>query len=71
MLVGVVKMLRSEDLIKEYRWPMKGDRLLRDSEDWNRGVDFCQDKGTRHVAIWAGYMNAGAELIKILPEQTK
>ena len=30
MLVGVVKMLRSEDLIKEYRWPMKGDRLLRD-----------------------------------------
>ena len=42
----------------------EGDRLLRDSEDWNRGVDFSRDETSRHVHIWSGYENAGAALVK-------
>ena len=30
----------AELLERKYRFPTKGDRLLRDSEDWHRGVEF-------------------------------
>lgn len=56
------------DESKEFRWPKKGDRLLRDSEDWNRGVEFSHDEVSRHVHIWSGYMTAGATLIDACEE---
>src|SRR5690349_12076247 len=46
------------------RWPKKGDRLLRRSDDWNRSVDFSQDAFARHVHIWSGFMRAGAALVE-------
>ncbi|MHA1537911.1 MAG: hypothetical protein ACTSUD_10170 [Alphaproteobacteria bacterium] len=45
-----------------------GDRLLRDSEDWDRAVDFSRDEISRHVHIWTGYMGAGAALIDTCQE---
>jgi hypothetical protein len=45
------------------RWPKKGDRLLRSSSDWDRGVKFAKDEISRHVFIWEGYMSAAATLI--------
>jgi hypothetical protein len=47
-----------------YRWPTRGDRLLRDAKDWNRGVTFPQDELSRDAHIWSGYMRAGAALIE-------
>jgi hypothetical protein len=49
--------------LQDYRWPKKGDRLLRTSDNWNRGVEFGADGYARHVHIWSGYMRAGAALI--------
>ena len=49
----------------EYRWPKKGDRLLRRSEDWDRGVEFSKHPVSRHVHLWQGYMRAGAGLIEL------
>ena len=57
------------DSAENYRWPKKGDRLLRDSEDWDRGVEFSRDEISRHVHIWNGYMNAGAALIDACEEE--
>lgn len=51
-----------------FRWPKKGDRLLRASDDWNRGVDFAWGKNSREVHIWSGYTNAGAALIDACEE---
>ena len=56
------------NLEQEYRWPKKGDRLLRDSDDWGRGVEFSNDEIARHVHIWSGYMGAGAALIEASEE---
>ena len=56
------------DLAENYRWPKKGDRLFRDSEDWDHGVNFSRDEVSRHVHIWNGYMNAGAALIEACQE---
>ena len=56
------------DQAQENRWPKKGDRLLRDSEDWDRGVEFSNDEISRHVHIWSGYMSAGAALIEACEE---
>ena len=56
------------DDVKEYRWPKKGDRLLRDADDWERGVEFSRDEISRHVHIWSGYMSAGAALIDACEE---
>ncbi len=56
------------DAAQEYRWPRTGDRLLRDSEDWDRGVEFSNDEISRHVHIWSGYMSAGAALIEACGE---
>jgi hypothetical protein len=47
----------------KYRWPKKGDRLLRRSDDWSRGVEFTNHPTSRHVHQWDGYMSAGAGLI--------
>ena len=58
------------DQAQEYRWPKKGDRLLRDSEDWDRGVEFSNDEISRHVHIWSGYMSAGAALIAACEEDS-
>jgi hypothetical protein len=46
------------------RWPKKGDRLLRPSNDWDRAVDFAHQPVSRHVHIWGGYMRAGAALVE-------
>lgn len=53
----------TEFLGEKYRWPEKGDRLLRDSEDCHRGVEFARSEIARHVHIWSGYMRAGEVLI--------
>ena len=47
-----------------YRWPKKGDRLLRKTDDWNKGVSFSDDGVSRHVHIWDGYMSAGEALVE-------
>ena len=47
----------------DFRWPKKGDRLLRAEDDWQRGVNFEEHQIARQVHIWEGYMNAGAALV--------
>ena len=64
------KPKRLDDLLnyfenREYRWPKKGDRLLRRSEDWSRGVEFSKHSISRHSILWDGYMSAGAGLIEL------
>ncbi len=49
----------------EYRWPKKGDRLLRQSDDWNRGFEFSESPISRHVHLWDGYLSAGDGLIRL------
>jgi hypothetical protein len=57
---------RFEDLLNfEHRWPKKGDRLLRPSGDWNRGVQFSKSPLSKHAHLWMGYMRAGAGLIEL------
>jgi hypothetical protein len=51
-------------LDRPYRWPKKGDRLLRKTNDWNTGVGFSNDRVARHVHIWDGYMSAGEALVE-------
>jgi hypothetical protein len=51
-------------LDQPYRWPKKGDRLLRETNDWNMGVGFSGDGISRHVHIWDGYMSAGEALVE-------
>jgi hypothetical protein len=48
----------------QYRWPSKGDRLLRKSSDWERGAGFANDGTSRHVHIWDGFMSAGEALVE-------
>ena len=47
----------------QYRWPKKGDRLLRAEDDWQRSVTFEDHQVSRHVHIWEGYIKAGATLV--------
>lgn len=47
-----------------YRWPKKGDRLLRKTNDWSTGVRFSNDCISRHVHIWDGYVDAGEALVE-------
>lgn len=56
------------DKLSKYRLPEKGDRLMHESQDWNRGVDFSRDRISRHVSIWDGYMKAGGLLIETCEE---
>ena len=51
-----------------YRWPKKGDRLLRKCQDSGRGGKFSSDVTSRHVHIWDGHMKAGAILINASEE---
>ncbi len=48
----------------EFKWPKKGDRLLRAENDWQRSVTFTEHEIARHVHIWDGYMQAGAMLVE-------
>lgn len=47
-----------------YRWPKKGDRLLRKTADWDSGVDFTKDAMTRHADIWRGYISGAEALVE-------
>jgi len=49
----------------DYRWPRKGDRLLRDSDDWDKAINFSDQALSRHAQIWSGYMHAGDALIGV------
>ena len=51
-----------------YRWPKKGDRLLRKSQDSESGGKFSRDVTSRHLHIWDGYMSAGAILVTACEE---
>lgn len=51
------------DKVSKYRWPRKGDRLLKGSDDLDQRVDFPKDELSRYVHIWEGYMHAGTILI--------
>jgi hypothetical protein len=53
----------SDILAMEYRWPKKGDRLLRPSDDPRTAVSFSPHQFSRDAFIWDGYMTAGAALI--------
>jgi hypothetical protein len=53
----------SDILTIEHRWPKKGDRLLRTSDDWQTAASFTPDQISRDVFIWDGFMTAGAALI--------
>lgn len=48
----------------DFRWPKKGDRLLRAEGGWQRGITFDEQKISRDVHIWDGYMTAGATLVE-------
>ncbi len=56
------------DHIQNYRWPKKGDRLLRECPDGERGAEFSNDAISRHVHVWDGNMKAGAILISACEE---
>ena len=45
------------------RWPKKGDRLFKESPNWEQSVKLPNDIISRHVHIWEGNMRAGAVLI--------
>lgn len=51
-------------IMATYRWPKKGDRLLRASNDWDNCVEFSVNPLSRHVHIWSGYVRAGAALVE-------
>lgn len=53
----------SDILSMEYRWPKKGDRLLKQGADWDRSAAFEAHQLSRDAYIWDGYMTAGAALI--------
>ncbi|HEY3836110.1 MAG TPA: hypothetical protein VGL72_06045 [Bryobacteraceae bacterium] len=55
--------LFSDILIMENRWPRKGDRLLRTSDDWQTAATFAPHQISRDAFLWDGYMDAGAALI--------
>ncbi|MCA1377642.1 MULTISPECIES: hypothetical protein [unclassified Bradyrhizobium] len=54
-----------EELLNEtdYRWPKKGDRLLKPSGPIE-GVYFAEDRYSREAFLWTGYMLAGEKLVE-------
>lgn len=52
-----------------YRWPKKGDRLLRRADDWSGGVDFANRPITRHGHQWDGFLSAADGLIQLCLEK--
>lgn len=55
----------TEILDREHRWPKKGDRLLRSSNNWDRGVEFTSQPITKHVLLWDGYLSAADGLVQM------
>ena len=52
------------DILKiRYLWPEGGERLLRESTDWDKAARFSADRLSRDALIWTGYVTAGAALI--------
>ena len=49
--------------LENFRWPRKGDRLIRNCPNWNQGGEFSEDINSRHVHISDGYMIAAKILI--------
>lgn len=47
----------------EYRWPRKGDRLLRGFVNREEGVEFANDDFLRHALLWDGYFHAAEALV--------
>lgn len=61
---------RFSDLLEpEYRWPKKGDRLLRQSDHWDSGIEFSEHPISRHVHLWDGYLSAGDGLIRLCMQE--
>jgi hypothetical protein len=42
----------------DYRWPRKGDKLVRDAKEWKGSARFSEDQYSRDAEIWSGYMRA-------------
>ena len=59
------KIEKFADLLKptEYRWPKKGDKLFKRSEDLNSSTGFANSSTARDAHIWRGYMTAGSVLV--------
>lgn len=49
----------------DYRWPERGDRLLRRSDSGKLDVEFVEDPNMKHVALWDGYLSAARGLIDL------
>jgi hypothetical protein len=47
----------------KFAWPGEGDRLLAESDDWEKAAAFSRDPSSRAAHIWSGYMRAGGALI--------
>ena len=45
-----------EHLMEEFRWPKKGDRLLRAEGDLSQSVTFAEHEVERDVLKWDGYI---------------
>lgn len=59
----------SDLLEPDYRWPRKGDRLLRQSDNWESGIEFSEHAISRHVHLWDGYLSAGDGLIRLCMQE--
>lgn len=55
----------SDILSQEHRWPKQGDKLLRASENWDRGVEFISEPIQKHALLWDGYLAAGDGLVQM------
>lgn len=55
----------TEILDHDHRWPKRGDRLLRASNDWKYGVEFTSQPVQKHVFLWDGYLAAGDGLVQL------
>ncbi|NIA68444.1 hypothetical protein HBA54_07545 [Pelagibius litoralis] len=54
----------TKEISDGFKWPSKGDRLLRAENDWDKSVTFAEHDIARDVHIWDGYMRAGAVLVE-------
>jgi hypothetical protein len=59
------KVKKFADLLEpaEYRWPKKGDKLFKRSEELNRSTGFTNSSFARDAHIWRGYMLTGSVLV--------
>ena len=42
------------EISEGFIWPVKGDRLLRAEDDWDKAVNFAEEEIARGVHIWDG-----------------